>query len=28
VVAGLGKVNDAVKKYKGEKLDWAACIFE
>ena len=27
-VAGLGKVNDAVKKYKGKKLDWAACIFE
>lgn len=27
-VSGLGKVNDAVKKYKWEKLEWAACIFE
>lgn len=27
-VAGLGKVNDLVKKSKGEKITWAACIFE
>jgi large subunit ribosomal protein L10 len=27
-VAGLGKVNDLVKKTKGEKIEWAACIFE
>ena len=26
-VAGLGKVNDAVKK-DGEKITWAACIFD
>jgi large subunit ribosomal protein L10 len=27
-VAGLGKVNDLVKKSKGEKITWAASIFE
>lgn len=27
-VAGLGKVNDLVKETKGEKITWAACIFE
>jgi large subunit ribosomal protein L10 len=27
-VAGLGKVNDKVKETKGEKIEWAACIFE
>lgn len=27
-VAGLGKVNDLVKKSKGEKITWASCIFE
>ncbi len=27
-VAGLGKVNDFVKKSKGEKITWAASIFE
>lgn len=27
-IAGLGKVNDLVKKTKGEKVEWAACIFE
>ena len=27
-VAGLGKVNDLVKETKGEKVTWAACIFE
>lgn len=27
-IAGLGKVNDVVKKTKGEKISWAASIFE
>ncbi len=27
-VAGLGKVNDLVKKSQWEKVTWAACIFE
>ncbi|MGB2110487.1 MAG: 50S ribosomal protein L10 [Patescibacteria group bacterium] len=27
-VAGLGKVNDLVKKTDGAKIQWAACIFE
>jgi large subunit ribosomal protein L10 len=27
-VAGLGKVNDKVIATKGEKIEWAACIFE
>ena len=27
-MAGLGKVNDLVKSTKGEKIEWAACIFE
>jgi len=27
-VAGLGKVNDLVKKSKGEKISWVASIFE
>ena len=27
-VAGLGKVNDIVKKTKGEKINWAVSIFE
>jgi large subunit ribosomal protein L10 len=27
-VAGLGKVNDLVKSSKGEKIEWAAAIFE
>lgn len=27
-VAGLGKVNDLVKKTKGEKVEWAVCVFE
>lgn len=27
-MAGLGKVNDLVKKTKGEKVEWAASIFE
>lgn len=27
-VAGLGKVNDFVKKPKFEKIAWAACVFE
>ena len=27
-VAGLGKVNDLVKETKGEKVEWAVCIFE
>ena len=27
-VAGLGKVNDLVKSTKGEKIEWAACIFD
>ncbi len=27
-IAGLGKVNDLVKKYKGEKIEWTAAIFE
>lgn len=27
-VAGLGKVNDLVKSTKGEKVEWAVCIFE
>jgi large subunit ribosomal protein L10 len=27
-VAGLGKVNDLVKKTKGEKVEWAVSIFE
>lgn len=27
-VAGLGKVNELVKKTKGEKVEWAVCIFE
>jgi len=27
-VAGLGKVNDLVKETKGEKITWAAAIFE
>lgn len=27
-VAGLGKVNDMIKKTKGEKIEWAVCIFE
>lgn len=27
-VAGLGKVNDVVKKTKGEKVDWAVSVFE
>lgn len=27
-VAGLGKVNDMVKKTEGEKITWAACIFD
>ena len=27
-VAGLGKVNDLVKKTKGKKIEWAALIFE
>ena len=27
-VAGLCKVNDLVKKTKGEKITWASCIFE
>jgi len=27
-VAGLGKVNDFVKKSKGKKITWSACIFE
>lgn len=27
-VAGLWKVNDLVKDTKGEKVEWAACIFE
>ena len=27
-VAGLGKVNDMVKATKGEKITWAACIFD
>ncbi len=27
-VAGLGKVNDVVKKSKGEKISWVASIFE
>lgn len=27
-MAGLGKVNDLVKKTKGEKIEWAASIFE
>jgi len=27
-VAGLGKVNDLVKKTKGEKIDWAVMVFE
>lgn len=27
-IAGLGKVNDFVKKTKGTKINWAACIFE
>lgn len=27
-IAGLGKVNDVVKKTKGEKIEWAVCIFE
>ncbi|MCH2188935.1 50S ribosomal protein L10 [Candidatus Gracilibacteria bacterium] len=27
-VAGLGKVNALVKETKGEKITWAACIFE
>ena len=27
-VAGLGKVNDLVKDSKGEKVEWAVCVFE
>lgn len=27
-VAGLGKVNDVVKKTKGEKVEWAVSVFE
>ena len=27
-MAGLGKVNDLVKESKGEKVEWAACVFE
>ena len=27
-VAGLGKVNDVVKKTKGEKVEWTVCVFE
>ncbi len=27
-IAGLGKVNDLVKKTKGEKVEWAVSIFE
>jgi large subunit ribosomal protein L10 len=27
-MAGLGKVNDLVSKFKGEKIQWAAAIFE
>ena len=27
-VAGLGKVNDLVKSTSGEKIEWAACIFD
>ncbi len=27
-MAGLGKVNDLVKSSKGEKIEWAACVFE
>lgn len=27
-VAGLGKVNDMVKKTKEEKIQWASCIFD
>jgi len=27
-VAGLGKVNDFVKSSEGEKITWAACIFD
>ncbi|MCH8518865.1 50S ribosomal protein L10 [Candidatus Gracilibacteria bacterium] len=27
-VAGLGKVNDLIKKTKGKKIEWAASIFE
>jgi len=27
-IAGLGKVNELVKKTKGEKIEWAVCVFE
>lgn len=27
-VAGLGKVNNLVKETKGEKVEWAVCVFE
>lgn len=27
-VSGLGKVNEVVKKTKGEKVEWAVCVFE
>ena len=27
-IVGLGKVNDVVKKTKGDKLEWTVCVFE